>query len=1493
MNNDIILSIQQLPVDFCYVAINGTKAPYIDGWQHSRLNLEAFTKAHGNDSRCHAVGLLTGKPSGGILAVDHDGSSCNPLIERLSGLAVDEALPHTIKFSSGRPGRYQAVYWVPSQYWPYIDGKKVIKTGVIGDDGKSEQLEFRWSGHQSVIAGSHPETEGYQWVERCSPSEAKIAPCPSWVLRQIVQFDLGLPGNRKKWTDREWAISYLAAIPPSENYDEWLKVGMCLKSADADLLDIWEYWSSLAENHNPGECTKKWDSFKRDDLTIATLGAIAKEHGWKGKDREASKPLVEQDTNSLNSEVTELLSHSHQSLELSTILHPHLADPLTQLAARLNVPPVVYAHNLLPVAASLLKTGTELEVSPSTGHYAKPIIWTGVVAPSGAVKSPPYHHITEPLVEYQNQLYEKHAFNMAEYEKAFKKWEQADEETRGDKPEEPQERDLYFNDITIEALAADIAKTPDCGALIAVDELGGFFTGLNQYKGGKGNDRQRWLSCYDGKSLKINRKTQKRVFLSKTSLSMTGTVQPEVLQRLMGNLHEVDGLWPRYLWITLPLTKMPPPDEGGKLDLSDRLLNLYQYLDSLQVFTYRLSREAKQVWRQWHIWTEETKVNEGHPALRAVYPKAREQAARISLVLHCINSYFTGELSEEVSAETIQSAIAYTRYCIAQAKLVYADFGICDNPESARIVRFVERFKTAGWIKPRQVTHWWSPKPKPTAEKTREFMELVVKLGYAIDNEQEGKDYQIQIKTSGNTGNSGNKLPESLLNQDSENSSNGNKLGNSVVTSDNNLESLANPQNSGIQICYQNGGNKLPDLLPHHADLNAPKINASRNLLPLLPENIEVGNKVSDNCQKQSEGNEGGAITDDVVTGNKIEVLCDPREAIIRSSSEIRVDLDKLSLSYEPSVQIPDWQSSKQVKPYEQVRKLYLDIETTGLEPESDCIIMIGLMTSDRQRVCLSDPDEAALLRNVLDYLKQFPPDILVGHNLFNFDLPFIAARCIHHGIKHPFKRDDRARTISASSFHGKPIEYTPVRLPEVQIVDTFHQVAIWDKQAAKLTSYSLKNSVIALGLRSDRRLELSVDQIRECWQTGDLQTLAEYLEYDLEDTQLLADFLLPVVWYQQNWVPGLSFQYLAVASPALKAQKIHEALGLTKADADQPVKYGGGLVECHTPGLHRNVAKIDVSSLYPSIMLRYGICSRKDPDHKFLAVMRYMTQERLRLKTLAKSGDKLADQQQGALKILINGSYGFLGTAGYSYNDMEAAALVTAYGRKILRLMQQVCTDHEATLIESDTDGIMFSSDTPQTVYEAVQKALPEGINIELELSGCGVYVPKAKTYVIVHPSGKVTVKGLFRKRDRYPLQNTFPIEFIKRYFQDSPESAEAYYQNIQSQIEAGEMDISQLTITRKIRKGEKKLIELGIGMKGDTVSYWYGEQKRYHSISKKPIKSVPRETITGQYWAEFYQQEIDQEHTNIIGGVRPSKQYSQHPLLPLEPIAKEWESY
>ena len=487
-----------------------------------------------------------------------------------------------------------------------------------------------------------------------------------------------------------------------------------------------------------------------------------------------------------------------------------------------------------------------------------------------------------------------------------------------------------------------------------------------------------------------------------------------------------------------------------------------------------------------------------------------------------------------------------------------------------------------------------------------------------------------------------------------------------------------------------------------------------------------------------------------------------------------------------------------------------------------------------------------------------------------------------HYRISHPFRSDQQLRTISASSFNGKPIQFKPIRWSGTQIIDTFQQVCIWDKSAAKLTSYNLKSCCLTLSLRETKRLELSVDEIQDFWNRGETQRIAEYLTYDLEDTQLLADFLLPVVYYQLSIVPNIRFQDLAVASPALKAQKIHQGLiPDIKPQPDRALEYQGALIHCSNPGLHCQVAKIDISSLYPSIMLRFGICSQKDPQHQFLGVMQYMTQERLKLKQLAKAGNIQAGHEQNALKILLNGSYGFLGTKGYSFNDYQAAALVTAYGRKILILMENIVTTSGGAVIELDTDGIIFSHPEPQKITEAVQQALPDQINVELEFSDCGIYIPKAKSYVIVHPDSKTTIKGLFRKRDRYPLEKEFPVTFIKRYFLESAESAERYYQQIRDAIATRQISIEQLTVTRKIRAAETRIVNQGLGKPGEIVSFYYVEQKRSHAKSKKPLSSVALEATTGNYWVEWYLTKLERQYQEITGTLPKSIAGEQLTLL------------
>lgn len=68
-------------------------------------------------------------------------------------------------------------------------------------------------------------------------------------------------------------------IPPDCSYDEWLKVGMALKHEGADV-SVWDSWSRGGSKYKSGECERKWNSFRRNDVTGGTLFHIALNYGY-------------------------------------------------------------------------------------------------------------------------------------------------------------------------------------------------------------------------------------------------------------------------------------------------------------------------------------------------------------------------------------------------------------------------------------------------------------------------------------------------------------------------------------------------------------------------------------------------------------------------------------------------------------------------------------------------------------------------------------------------------------------------------------------------------------------------------------------------------------------------------------------------------------------------------------------------------------------------------------------------------------------------------------------------------------------------------------------------------------------------------------------------------------------------------------------------------------------------------------------------------------
>jgi len=182
MTAQLLEQLQALPDDWPLVAVDGRKRPYQDAWQEHPLT-KAEVAAEIRAGRAKAVGVLAGPPSG-LLFVDHDGISATKKLEEL-GLPLRD-LPKSLAMTSGKDGRFQIIYRIPPDFWPALRGRRVFKTGATDAQGKAEQLELRWTGHQSVVVGAHPETTGYRWLRGRGPTDQALADAPAALIELLL-----------------------------------------------------------------------------------------------------------------------------------------------------------------------------------------------------------------------------------------------------------------------------------------------------------------------------------------------------------------------------------------------------------------------------------------------------------------------------------------------------------------------------------------------------------------------------------------------------------------------------------------------------------------------------------------------------------------------------------------------------------------------------------------------------------------------------------------------------------------------------------------------------------------------------------------------------------------------------------------------------------------------------------------------------------------------------------------------------------------------------------------------------------------------------------------------------------------------------------------------------------------------------------------------------------------------------------------------------------
>ncbi len=269
--------------------------------------------------------------------------------------------------------------------------------------------------------------------------------------------------------------------------------------------------------------------------------------------------------------------------------------------------------------------------------------------------------------------------------------------------------------------------------------------------------------------------------------------------------------------------------------------------------------------------------------------------------------------------------------------------------------------------------------------------------------------------------------------------------------------------------------------------------------------------------------------------------------------------------------------------------------------------------------------------------------------------------------------------------------------------------------------------------------------------------------------------------------------------------------------------KYKGAIVVEPVPGVHFNVAVMDFPSLYPSIMKVWNLgyqsilCPHPEcktnivPDTPNWVCTRKRALESLLIGSLRdlrvrwyklKAKDKSLPEDlrswynvaQGALKVILNASYGVFGAASFDLYCPPVAEATAAIGRHSIT---QILNHAEAMGIQvlyGDTDSLFLKNPSKEQIAEITrwtERELKMGIDVE-KVYRYAVFSSRKKNYLGVLEDGSVDVKGLTGKKKHIPI-------FIKNAFNKMKDRL-AQVKN-PSDFEKAKKDIANIVRDRYMR--------------------------------------------------------------------------------------------
>jgi DNA polymerase I len=403
-------------------------------------------------------------------------------------------------------------------------------------------------------------------------------------------------------------------------------------------------------------------------------------------------------------------------------------------------------------------------------------------------------------------------------------------------------------------------------------------------------------------------------------------------------------------------------------------------------------------------------------------------------------------------------------------------------------------------------------------------------------------------------------------------------------------------------------------------------------------------------------------------------------------------------------------------------------------------------------------PNEKEMMSECVKIFDDFDPDIVVGYNVNNFDLPYISERLKILKVAKTIGRCTTKPIITRKLGENKFRNTIVGRI----VVDPYWMIKEMMKGGG-LTKYFAGLKRFGLGdvskfFLGEDKLNVAHSEIAKLW-NGNPEELSRLVDYSRKDAELVLKLLLEKGFLDKyvgvSTVSGVLLQDALDSGITTQVEhlllkefnkdnyvvpcKPSDAVIKKRENERQSEGLTGALVLDPKIGFHdKCVVYLDFASMYATIFISYNICpttlivdktneetqktpigvefiSPKKREGKIPQILKTLINERAKVKAEMKkeldpSKKRALDAKQEALKRMGNSFYGYSGYLMARVYMLKIANAITSCGRNYIQKTKEIVeTKTPYKVIYGDTDSVMI-----KTITTDVDEAFKVGSELE-----------------------------------------------------------------------------------------------------------------------------------------------------------------------------------